>query len=177
MLEKTRSRSLIERPPKVHFSKKRRKPLNRKRKFHAKDNPTKRYATREIREVRAFAVQCRIKRLETPTEAEEVFTGIMENLRQISGKEFEYEREKIFYYADRFIIADFFINTHSLIIEIDGGAHTSQEEYDYGRDKYFEGYGLRTARFTNAQVLRRPQEVEAHLREILNATSSSPSPK
>jgi very-short-patch-repair endonuclease len=128
-----------------------RKPINRKSKFHAQTDVTKRYRNRRsASEVAGFAEKCRQIRLANPTPAEQAFAELLQEL----GVEFE--REKIIIYANgqRFLIADFYCEGRNTIFEIDGGCHKQQARYDDARDRWLLSQGIRTIRFTNTQVLR-----------------------
>ena len=52
-------------------------------------------------------------------------------------------------------IADFYCPKAKLVVEVDGGQHSSDEivEYDKLRNEYMAGLGLRIIRFTNMEVL------------------------
>jgi very-short-patch-repair endonuclease len=50
-------------------------------------------------------------------------------------------------------IVDFYCHSASLIIELDGGIHKEQQDYDTGRNKVFEKLGLRVLRYSNDDVL------------------------
>ncbi len=50
-------------------------------------------------------------------------------------------------------IADFYCHSASLIIELDGGIHERQQEYDTERQQALEFQGFRVMRFTNEQVM------------------------
>ncbi len=49
-------------------------------------------------------------------------------------------------------IPDFVSIKKKLIIELDGGQHLEQSEYDTERSKYFESLGYKVIRFWNNQV-------------------------
>jgi len=49
-------------------------------------------------------------------------------------------------------IVDFLCLEAALVVELDGGIHASQIEYDARRDAYLKRHGLRVLRFWNAQV-------------------------
>jgi len=49
-------------------------------------------------------------------------------------------------------IADFFCHAANLVVEVDGGVHASQQEYDNERDCILATHGLRIVRFTNAEI-------------------------
>jgi very-short-patch-repair endonuclease len=74
---------------------------------------------------------------------------------------FEYYRKK------RFVVADFYCHKSKLIIELDGGIHEKQKDYDDARDYVIKSLGLRVLRFTNEKVFRDTREVlediEKHL--------------
>jgi very-short-patch-repair endonuclease len=48
--------------------------------------------------------------------------------------------------------ADFYCHQHELIVEIDGGIHQLQKEYDARREEYLRELGFRINRFTNEEV-------------------------
>ena len=52
---------------------------------------------------------------------------------------------------DGFIV-DFFCNEASVVIEIDGPIHETQEDYDLKRDNILGQRGLKVLRFTNDEV-------------------------
>ncbi len=50
-------------------------------------------------------------------------------------------------------IADFLCKEHKLIVEVDGGVHETQQEYDQLRTDIINVYGYRVIRFKNEEVL------------------------
>ena len=60
-------------------------------------------------------------------------------------------------------IADFYCESHGLVIEVDGGYHNTkaQQEYDEGRTIELNKLNLKVIRFTN-------QEVRENLRLVLD---------
>jgi very-short-patch-repair endonuclease len=52
---------------------------------------------------------------------------------------------------ERFI-ADFYCHKAKLVIEVDGGIHNSQKEYDLGREAELEKYGIKVLRFSNEEI-------------------------
>jgi very-short-patch-repair endonuclease len=48
--------------------------------------------------------------------------------------------------------ADFYCHQHELIVEVDGGIHEFQQDYDNDREKYLIGLGLQIIRFTNDEI-------------------------
>ena len=49
-------------------------------------------------------------------------------------------------------IADFFCPVKRLIIELDGGQHLDNKEYDEERTNYFESLGIKVIRFWNSEI-------------------------
>jgi very-short-patch-repair endonuclease len=56
--------------------------------------------------------------------------------------------------------ADFYCHQHELIVELDGGIHELQKEYDVEREEYLIAIGFRIIRFTN-------EEINENLRDVL----------
>src|SRR5919108_5964162 len=48
--------------------------------------------------------------------------------------------------------ADFYCHQHELIVELDGGIHDFQQEYDAEREEYLIALGFRIIRFTNEEI-------------------------
>ena len=73
-------------------------------------------------------------------------------------------------------IADFYIASASIVIELDGSQHYEDEGHlsDELRDKYFEEQGIKVLRYSNLDI---NQNFEAVCTDILNNlnTSSGPS--
>ncbi len=65
-------------------------------------------------------------------------------------------------------IVDFISMEKKLIIELDGGQHAEQADYDAARTAYLESAGYRVLRFWNNQVLQQTldvlTEIERHCR-------------
>ena len=72
----------------------------------------------------------------------------------------------------RFIV-DFVCVERQLIIEIDGGQHAEQSEYDRHRDVWLRSQGYTVLRFWNHEVMH---QLEGVLEQIRNAVALSPSP-
>jgi very-short-patch-repair endonuclease len=66
-------------------------------------------------------------------------------------------------------IVDFYCSVAKLVVEVDGGVHAEQVEYDQERDAHLVDYGLRVMRFTNEAVLH---DLEAVLTAIRYATAT-----
>ena len=70
-------------------------------------------------------------------------------------------------------IADFVCVEQMLIVELDGGQHSEQVEYDQRRDVWLKGKGYTVLRFWNNEVM---QQLEAVLEQIRLAVITEPSP-
>jgi very-short-patch-repair endonuclease len=55
--------------------------------------------------------------------------------------------------------ADFYCHQHELIVELDGGIHEPQKEYDAEREDYLIGLGFRIIRFTNDEITQDLKDV------------------
>jgi very-short-patch-repair endonuclease len=64
-------------------------------------------------------------------------------------------------------IVDFCAPRQKLIIELDGGQHADQLEYDEQRTKFLQSRGYRVVRFWNNDVLRNTQGVMSVILEML----------
>ena len=56
-------------------------------------------------------------------------------------------------------IVDFLCHEAWVAVELDGGVHAEQVEYDARRDAYLRRQGLQGVRFRNAQLSEDPQRV------------------
>ncbi|WP_293677659.1 endonuclease domain-containing protein [uncultured Phenylobacterium sp.] len=56
-------------------------------------------------------------------------------------------------------IVDFLCLEAALAVELDGGAHADQADYDARRDAYLRRQGLHVARFWNREVIEDPAHV------------------
>ncbi len=72
-------------------------------------------------------------------------------------------------------IADFYCHEAKLIVEVDGGYHEDEEQQDYdiGRTKELEEFGLRVIRFTNEEV---KEDLDGVVRRIRNSLPHPPTP-
>ncbi|MCK0155062.1 endonuclease domain-containing protein [Alcanivorax sp. S6407] len=106
-----------------------------------------------------------------------------ERARDLRGRQTEAE-QTLWYYlrAGRFMgvkfkrqkpignyIVDFVSSSHGLIIEIDGGQHAEQQEYDRNRDAWLRSQGYEVVRFWNHQVLTETQSVLEAVRQAIQA--------
>jgi len=72
------------------------------------------------------------------------------------------------------LIADFFCNQIGLIVEIDGGIHERQKDYDKERERIISQHGFVFLRFANEEVLKKPEIVKERLDNTI-ASLISPS--
>ncbi|MFZ3017205.1 MAG: endonuclease domain-containing protein [Gallionella sp.] len=70
-------------------------------------------------------------------------------------------------------IVDFVCMERRLIIEIDGGQHAEQVEYDKRRDAWLRSQGYTVLRFWNNEVM---QQLEGVLEQVRCALTLSPNP-
>lgn len=146
--------------------------IPRKGRFKAKDNPFKQYRRKHPPlETSFYAHECRRLRLANPTLAELAMEQLLISLK------IRHERERIVYYADRFLILDFFIPSpyglSGIALEIDGSVHDKQKAYDRGRDSYLASIGIQTQRFKNAEVLKTPAKAKERLLTIVKTHSTT----
>jgi very-short-patch-repair endonuclease len=85
--------------------------------------------------------------------------------KQIDGRRFRRQHP-----IDPYI-ADFACLEKMLIIELDGGQHQDQKEYDERRTKYLQQQGWRVLRFWNNDVMR---NLEGVLSSVVDALSAAP---
>ena len=74
-------------------------------------------------------------------------------------------------------IVDLVSRERMLIVELDGGQHTDQREYDDERTRWLESRGFKVLRFWNHDVLRHLDSVlDAIWRCLEERTPDPPSP-
>ncbi len=91
-----------------------------------------------------------------PTEAEKVLWHHL-RLKQLDGYRFRRQHPIGTY------IVDFSCFEKSLVIELDGGRHSEQAEYDNTRTSWLEANGCTVLRFWNSQIMN---EIDAVLEAI-----------
>ena len=69
-------------------------------------------------------------------------------------------------------IADFCARELRLIVELDGGQHTTQREYDARRTRYLEAKGYQVIRFWDNDVLRDTNAVLEEIARIIGSRAS-----
>ena len=80
--------------------------------------------------------------------------------RQLTGLKFRRQ------YAIGGYIVDFVCLERGLVIELDGGQHAKQEDYDQGRTEFLAARGFKLLRFWNPIVF---EDTDAVLETILEA--------
>ena len=114
---------------------------------------------------------------------------ILDNAKTLRSNQTEVEVEERLWYhlrAHRFMglkfkrqkpmdhyIVDFVCVERRLIIELDGGQHAEQTEYDQRRDAWLRNQGYTVLRFWNNEVM---QQLEGVLEKIRITLSPNPSP-
>ena len=108
----------------------------------------------------------RIQGLRTrATPAERRFRGFL------CHSKIKFKFQRAFIKKGGFVIADFYIPSKKLVIEIDGGYHftPSQQSKDKWKEKYLkDNYGIDTMRFTNERVF------EMHITDARKAIEAHP---
>ena len=99
-----------------------------------------------------------------PTDAEQALWSVLRR-RQVSGYRFRRQAPIGPY------IVDFVCYDNRLVIEVDGGQHMEQADYDAERTAWLKAQGFRVVRFWNNQVL---EEMDA-VREAIFMAASPPS--
>ncbi|NQU16556.1 MAG: DUF559 domain-containing protein [Candidatus Saganbacteria bacterium] len=96
------------------------------------------------------------------TEAEKILWRALRN-RKLAGKKFLRQHPIQFKYDNRrrFFVADFFCHETMLIIEVDGGIHEKQKDYDVLREHILNFLGFRIIRFKN-------EAIQNNLEKVLN---------
>ena len=97
-----------------------------------------------------------------PTQAEHALWQHMRR-RQLGGHKFRRQQPLGLY------IVDFVCFDKRLIVEVDGGQHSGQFDYDTERTAWLESQGFYVLRFWNNQVLK---EMEAVKEVVVDALAS-----
>ncbi len=105
------------------------------------------------------------------TPAEKAFWQIVRN-RRFMGLKFNRQYPIIFEYDNekRFFIADFYCHQLRLIVEIDGGIHETQKDYDSLREEILNNMDYKVIRFKNHEVLNNIDMVLNELGEFIGLT-------
>ncbi len=101
----------------------------------------------------------KLRRKMTPEE-KMLWTYLRTN--KLSG--FHFRRQQI---IDGFI-ADFYCSHVRLVLEVDGGIHSEQLEYDAERDRIIAARNIRVLRIKNAEIKQNLPEVLEHILKSCN---------
>ena len=101
------------------------------------------------------------------TEAERV---LWYHLRAARFRGYKFRRQTP---LGRYIV-DFVCFEARLIVEVDGGQHVEQQEYDRQRTAWLEGQGFRVLRFWNTEVLGNVEGVKEMIVRACGGESPSP---
>jgi very-short-patch-repair endonuclease len=103
------------------------------------------------------------------TEAEQIFWKAVRR-KQFMGYKFLRQHPLFYKYygKEKFFIADFYCRELGLVVEIDGGVHREQENYDQIRSEILETQkDLKIVRFKNEEVFGNINRVIMELRRSL----------
>ncbi|MDP8204226.1 MAG: endonuclease domain-containing protein [Candidatus Tenebribacter mawsonii] len=119
-------------------------------------------------QVKTVAIQTARDLRQRATKTENIFWEVIRN-RKIDNYKFNRQFPIYFEYEDqeRFFIADFYCHKRRLIIEIDGGIHEQQQDYDKLRTEIINKLGFKVIRFKNEQVLNNLDMVIVELKRNL----------
>jgi very-short-patch-repair endonuclease len=111
----------------------------------------------------AFAKQ--LRREMTPAERR-----LWKALRRNALDGFHFRRQQVI----EGYIADFYCDVAKLAIELDGGVHQEQWQYDESRDKAIAGMGVRVLRISNDAMLDVEAVIEHSGRSWLSRRTTQP---
>ncbi len=106
----------------------------------------------------------RLRKHQTPAE-EKLWQAIRK--RQLGG--YKFRRQEI----NGPFIVDFYNHQNGLIIEVDGGVHLQQQEYDAARTEWLDAHGHVMIRFMNDEVLSHLEEVLKKIMQCLETINIS----
>jgi len=106
----------------------------------------------------------RARQLRHTATLTEVLFWISVNKKKFHGMDFD--RQKI---IGNYIV-DFYIESLGLVIEIDGGIHKYQEDYDENRTSYLESLGLKVYRIGDEDVRFSMKSVLVNLTDYIIET-------
>ncbi|MCB9105955.1 MAG: endonuclease domain-containing protein [Anaerolineales bacterium] len=106
------------------------------------------------------AIRQRAKELRWPMTPAE--TALWERLKNKQLYGLKFRRQHPLHH----FILDFYCHAHKLVIEVDGGIHQQQSDYDEARTEWLTQRDFKVIRFTNEEVLK---NIEAVLQTIAKA--------
>jgi very-short-patch-repair endonuclease len=122
---------------------------------------------------KAKNISSELRRNQTPTEK-----LLWKRLRKKQFHGYKFLRQHSIFYEHycekRFFIADFYCSELRLIVEVDGGIHEQQKDYDQIRTEILEMQkGLRIIRFENKKVIKDMNNVLQKLELFSNPSHPS----
>ena len=115
---------------------------------------------------KALAVKLARQLRKDATKAESILWQILRN-RKLEG--FKFNRQFPIHFElngeYKFFIVDFYCHEKKLVIEVDGGYHEFQKEYDEIRTEIIESKRLKVIRFRN-------EEVENEIKKVIDKIKS-----
>ncbi|MHB2147692.1 endonuclease domain-containing protein [Calditrichota bacterium LG25] len=122
-------------------------------------------------ELRKLALQTARNLRKNQTRAEQLFWYYVKN-KKFRGLKFRRQKPIFYEYNQRqkFFICDFICPRARLIIEIDGGIHEKQKEYDKLREEIIKLKHFKILRFKNEEILNNIDEVFNKIEECLFKT-------
>jgi len=122
-------------------------------------HPTRRTGAGPIKIERAKE----LRREMTPEER-----ALWQELRLLRHRGYAFRRQQVI----AGFIVDFYCHNAGLIVEVDGGIHDQQQEYDAERDAHIAAYGLRILRIPNDRVRHHLKDVVAEITAFLSPSDS-----
>ena len=102
-----------------------------------------------------------------PTESERALWKHL-RMRQLGGYKFR-RQQPIGQY-----IVDFVSFEGRVVVELDGGQHSQQMDYDSKRTAWLEAQGYRVLRFWNTRVLQEIEAIKAVVLKVLESELNTP---
>jgi very-short-patch-repair endonuclease len=108
------------------------------------------------------------------TQAEQIFWDKVKNKKFLGYKILRQHPLFYEYYdKEKFFIADFYCGDLRLVIEIDGGIHEQQKDYDQIRTEILESqHELKVVRYSNDEVEKNINKVLIDLKRVINQISN-----
>ncbi len=125
-----------------------------------------------MRTIYNIAIETARQLRKNSTETEKIFWEAVRN-RKINKEKFNRQFPIFFEYENenRFFIADFYCHKKKLIIEIDGGIHEQQTNYDEMRTAIINELGVKVIRFNNVDMKNNLNKVIQELKWELTLNS------
>ena len=122
----------------------------------------------EVESVESLKTNARLLRKNLTDAERRLWSEI--RLRQAGG--FKFRRQ---FPIGRYIV-DFACSERKLVVEVDGGQHAEQENYDADRTKWLESQGFRVLRFWNNEIQTNLEGVKESIFRALGEKGEPPTP-